>query len=137
MRRFFAQLLISLAALTLLSAPAFAAFDLRGSLKIDLGSKPLDTAVSADGRWTFALSEGGVVHVLTFGGEKVQVIETGGTYSKIEFSTAGTRLILSGGDTNDILVLALDMIHSIDITGSPSKGPDEAPVVIAYFSDYQ
>jgi hypothetical protein len=104
MRRFFTQLFLSLTALTLLSAPAFAAFDLRGSQKIDLGSKPLDTAVSTDGKWTFALTEGGIVHVLTFGGQKVQVIETGGT---------------------------------LDTTGSPSKGPVDAPVVIAYFSDYQ
>ena len=137
MRRFFTQLFLSLTALTLLSAPAFAAFDLRGSQKIDLGSKPLDTAVSADGKWTFALTEGGVVHVLTFGGQKVQVIKTGGTYSRIEFSAAGTRLILSGGDNDDILVLALDMVHALDTTGSPSKGPVDAPVVIAYFSDYQ
>jgi len=137
MRRFFVLLLVSLAALTLLSAPAFAAFDLRGSQKIDLGVKSLDTAVSTDGRWTFVLTEDGNVHVLTFGGEKVQLIETGKTFRKIEFSAAGTRLILSGGDTNDILVLALDMIHSIDMTGSPSKGPVDAPVVIAYFSDYQ
>ncbi len=137
MRRFLALLLLSLATLALLSAPAFAAFDLRGSQKIELGVKSLDTAVSTDGRWTFVLTEDGNVHVLTFRGEEVQVIETGNTFNKIEFSAAGTRLILSGGDTNDILVLALDMIHSIDMTGSPSKGPDEASVVIAYFSDYQ
>lgn len=137
MRRFFAQLLLSLAAFSLFSAPAFAAFDIRGSQKIDLGSQSLDTAVSPDGRWTFALTEGGVIRVLNFRGEQIQVIETGGTYSKIEFSAAGTRLLLSGGDANDILVLALDMVHSIDIAGSPSKGPDEAPVVIAYFGDYQ
>jgi hypothetical protein len=137
MRRFFVQLLVSLAALTLLSAPAFAAFDLRGSKKIDLGVKSLDTAVSADGKWTFVLTEGGNVRVLTFRGEQIQVIKTGENYNKIEFSAAGNRLILSGGDVNDILILALDKIHALDTTGSSSKGPDEAPVVVAYFSDYQ
>ncbi len=137
MNRFFVQLLLSLTAFSLLSAPAFAAFDIRGTQKIDLGVKTLDTAVSTDGRWTFVLTEDGDVHVLTFRGEQIQIIKTGKTFSKIEFSAAGTRLILSGGGTNDILFLALDMIHSINIAGSPSKGPDEAPVVIAYFGDYQ
>ena len=137
MRRFLVLLLLSLATLTFLSAPAFAVFDLRGSKKIDLGVKSLDTAVSPDGRWTFALTEGGDVRVLTFRGEQIQIIKTGGNYNKIEFSAAGTRLILSGGDANDILVLALEKIHPLDTTGSASKGPNEAPVVVAFFSDYQ
>ena len=76
MRRFFVQLLLSLATLSLISAPAFAAFDLRGSKKIDLGVKSLDTAVSTDGKWTFVLTEGGNVRVLTFRGEQIQVIKS-------------------------------------------------------------
>ncbi len=102
-----------------------------------MDSKVLDTVVSPDGRWTFVLTEGGIVRVFTFRGEQVQTINTGGNYTGIEFSAAGTRLVLSGSDREDILVLFLDKVHAIDTTGSPSMGPDEAPVVVAYFSDYQ
>ena len=137
MRRFFIRLLLSLVALSLLGAPAFAAFGLRGSMKIDLGAKSLDTVVSQDGKWTFILTEGGFVQVLSWRGEKIQVIETGKDYDRIEFSAAGNRLILSGGNNNDVLVISMEMIHPLDITGSPSKGPENAPVVVAFFSDYQ
>jgi hypothetical protein len=137
MRRFFVHLFLSLAMFSLITAPAFAGFDLRGSQKIDLGVKSLDTAVSADGKWTFVLTEGGNIRVLTWRGELSQVIETGKAYSRIEFSAAGSRLILSGGGAKDIMVLSLDMVHALDIAGSPSKGPDDAQVVVAYFADYQ
>ncbi len=137
MRRFFVQLFLSLAMFSLFSAPAFANFDLRGSQQIDIGVKSLDTAVSADGKWTFVLTEGGNIQVLTWRGELAQVIETGKAYSRIEFSAAGNRLILSGGGTKDIMILSLGMIHALDTTGSPSMGADDASVVIAYFGDYQ
>ena len=137
MKGLFVQLLISLAVLSLISAPAFAGFDLGGSQKIDLGVNSLDAAVSADGKWTFVLTKGGSIRVLTWRGELAQVIETGKTYERIEFSAAGNRLILSGGGAKDIMVLSLDMVHALDIAGSPSKGPDDAPVVITYFADYQ
>ena len=137
MRRFVVKLLFSLAALSLFASPAFAGFDLRGSQQIDLGVKTLDTAVSTDGRWTFVLTEGGNIKILTWRGELSQVIETGKTYNRIEYSGAGNRLILSGGDARDIMVLSLEMIHALDTTGSYSKGPDNAPVMVAYFGDYQ
>ncbi len=137
MKRLFAQIFVSLAIFSLLGAPAFAGFDLKGSQQINLGVKSLDTAVSADGKWTFVLTEGGNIRVLTWRGELSQIIETGKAYSKIEFSGAGNRLILSGGGAKDIMVLSLDMVHALDITGSPSRGPDDASVVVAYFADYQ
>jgi len=137
MRRSIAQLFLLLVVLMLIAAPAFAGFDLRGTQQIDLGVKSLDTAVSDDGRWTFVLTEGGKIQVRTWRGELAQVIETGKDYNRIEYSTAGNRLFLSGGDSKEILVLAMDMVHSIDMTGSYSKGPEDAPVVVAYFGDYQ
>ncbi len=137
MRRFIVQLFLSLAMFSLFTAPAFAGFDLGGSQQIDIGVKSLDTAVSADGKWIFVLTEDGSIRVLTWRGELSQVIKTGKTYSKIEFSAAGNRLILSGGGTKDIMILSLDMVHALDITGSPSKGADNASVVVAYFGDYQ
>lgn len=116
---------------------AFAAFQLTGQQNIDVGAKALDVAVSQDGKWTFVLTAGGTVQVLSWKGQKVQTINTGGDYERIEFATPGNRLILSGGDSTEILVVVLDLIHEIDISGSPFKGPVNAPVIIAVFSDYQ
>ncbi|UCF31709.1 MAG: hypothetical protein JSV26_04705 [bacterium] len=123
--------------ISLSASPALAAFELTGSLKVDLKAKTLDTAVSEDGKWTFVLSQGGNIHVLNWKGENVQTVKTEGSYDSIEFAPPGIRLILSGGGESDILVIALDLVLEIDTAGSPSKGPDDAPVVIAYFSDYQ
>ncbi len=137
MRQYFTLILVFVLVSSLLGAPAFAAFDLRGSMKIDLGEKPLDTAISQDGRWTFVLTEGGVIRVLSWRGEQTQVIETGENYRRLVFSAVGNRLILSGGDSDNVLVISLDMVHNLDTTGSPSKGSKDAPVVVAFFSDYQ
>jgi hypothetical protein len=131
------RLILFLVAASFLNAPAFAAFELRATQKIDVGSKALDTAVSQDGKWTFVLTTGGVIRVLSWNGQQVQTIETGGDYERVEFSEVGTRLILSGGSGRDVLIVALDLIHTFDTSGSPSKGPKNAPVEIAYFSDFQ
>ncbi|MBW1894832.1 MAG: hypothetical protein JRI91_14230 [Deltaproteobacteria bacterium] len=100
-------------------------------------AKPLDIAVSADGKKTFILLEGGMVQILGANGKSQGTIEVSKSVVGIGVSPNGARLYLADRDNNFIKVVNLDYIIEINITGSPFKGPIDAPVVIAEFSDYQ
>lgn len=118
-------------------AQAHAGFELQGQRTIDLKTSPVDIAVSQDGKWTFILTSEGKVQVLTMGGKLVQTLEGGEGFNRIEFSQLGNRLLLSSTRNKAIKILSLDLVHIFDITGSPYKGPENAPVLIAVFNDFQ
>jgi hypothetical protein len=46
-------------------------------------------------------------------------------------------LFLVDSAKNRIQVLYLDFIQEIPVDGSPTKGPADAPVMVAVFSDFQ
>ena len=123
--------------LVCISGPANAAFELQDQRDIDLRTAPVDISISQDGRWTFILTAEGSVQVLSFQGELVQTLEGGTGFNRIEFSQLGNRLILSSTRNKAVRVLSLDLVHEFDLTGSPVRGPDIAPVVIAVFNDFQ
>jgi DNA-binding beta-propeller fold protein YncE len=105
--------------------------------KIITEATPLDLAVSADGKKTFVLLEGGIVQVFGIDGRSQGTIEVSKSIVSIETSPNGETLLLADNDNSIIKVVALDYNVVINIAGSPFKGPPDAPVVIAEFSCFQ
>ena len=105
--------------------------------EMHLFSEALDLAVSGDGQWTFVLTRSGMVSIYSTSGDLIQSIKVGKEFDSLEYSAAGNRLLLSGSDEKKVKVLSLSMIYELDYTGSPFKGPSDAPVTIAVFDDFQ
>jgi len=133
------QLILVLGSLLFLcfSTIASAAVQKGNTQNIKTEAKPLDIAVSADGKNTFVLLEDGIVQIIGANGKSQGTIEVNKSVVGIDVSPNGDRLFLADRENNFIKVVALDYIIDINITGSPYKGPVDAPVVIAEFSDYQ
>jgi hypothetical protein len=49
----------------------------------------------------------------------------------------GDSLILNSNKNKTVQIIVLDFIQNINIFGSPYKGSDDAPVVVAVFDDFQ
>ncbi len=137
MRKVFFRLLSWVVMVLLWTSPAHAGFEFQAQKTIDLGSGAMDIAVSQDGKWTFVLTSDGEVRVFTWTGELVQILKVEKGYNSVEFSQAGNRLILGSVEGKAIKIILLELVHQLDITGSPYKGPDNAPVVVAVFDDFQ
>jgi len=105
------------------------------TLKLD--AKPIDVTVSADGKYTFVLAEGGRIFIYDTGGELKDTIKVGDSVVSIGASPNGDFLLLADSKANTLEVLKISYIVDIDVSGLPFKGPADAPVVIAVFSDYQ
>ena len=98
---------------------------------------PVDVAVSQDGNLTFVLTDSGSVLIYDQMGNLTDTVEVGPHVDQIEIGPGGERLFLASRKNKTVEIITLDFIHKINALGSPTKGPPEAPIVIAVFSDFQ
>jgi DNA-binding beta-propeller fold protein YncE len=129
--------LVALALLICSNAPASAAieWDLLKSLETD--SRPLDVAVSADGKLVFVLTEKGTVFIFGADGTLIDRIAVGPRAERIAADPEGERLYVTQRQTRRVDVIQIDTLREIKLAGAPFKGPEKAPVVVAVFSDFQ
>jgi hypothetical protein len=102
-----------------------------------LDAKPIDMTSSADGKYTFVLAEGGKVFILDGSGTLKDTLTVSESVMSIGTSPNGDFLLLADSKENTLEVVKISFVVDIDIAGLPFKGPADAPVVLAVFSDYQ
>ena len=107
------------------------------SKTIILDGTPIDIATSADGKYTFVLAKGGKVFVFDKGGTLMDTLTVDESVVSIGTSPGGDFLLLASSKDNALQFVKISYVIDIDIAGLPFKGPANAPVVIAVFSDYQ
>jgi len=129
--------ILFLALLFCFSSMALAEVEKGASKTLNLEAKPLDMTVSADGKYTFILAEGGKVLIFDSSGVLQDTLKVSDSVVSIGTSPSGDFLLLADSKANTLEVLAISFIVDIDISGLPFKGPAAAPVVVAVFSDYQ
>jgi hypothetical protein len=128
-------LLIPLIVLALIShINAGVEWDVVKTLKIE--KRPLDVAVSADGRWLYVLTEKGNIHIYRDGALKGK-IDVGKQVDGIDVGPRGDILFLTSKKDKVVQLVTVDLVQEINISGSPFKGSANASVVIAVFSDFQ
>jgi len=130
-------LLVPVLAVSLLPARGSAAVEGEVLATLPLDSAPLDVAVSADGRWTFVLVQGGEVCIYGADGELQGTLRVKDGARGLAASPTGDRLFVAGRDPDRVDVVSVDFVHPIDDAGSPFKGPADAPVVVAVYNDFQ
>ncbi len=104
---------------------------------LNLGASTLDMATSLDGRWIFILAPGEIL-VYSISEEKVvNRIPVDKAFDRLTHSPTTNTLILGSGTEKILKIIELEVIHNFEISGLPIKGPENAPVTIAVFGDYQ
>ena len=105
--------------------------------QIKLEGAPLDVATSTDGRWIFALAPGEVLVYSMIEGKVINRIPVDKIFDMLTHSEKDNTLVLGSRSGKTLKIIQLEVIHTIDISGLPFKGPEHAPVTIAVFGDYQ
>lgn len=120
-------------------APQHASAEIEWTTKaqLDLDVAPLDIHVSADGQNIFVLAPGEVLIYSTSRGEVTERLSVDIFFDSLTYSSKDNSLILSSSSEQIVRIIQMDVIHEIFTTGLPFKGPEEAPVIIAVFNDYQ
>jgi WD40 repeat protein len=105
---------------------------------LEMEQPPLDVEISPNGKWIFVLTRLGNIFVYSADGELKDVMSVG---SHVDQITVGPwlqeLLLLSGQQSKTVEFLELAFIQNINISNSPFKGPQDAPVVVVFFSDFQ
>lgn len=117
--------------------PAWAGLSWKTLTELRLEGEPLDVAASEDGQSVFVLLSG---EILVYSVQRNQVekkIPIDQPFDRITYSPKLNALVLTGTRSKALKILKLQDIHEIDVSGLPFKGPENAPVTVAVFSDYQ
>ena len=105
--------------------------------KLTMDNPPLDVVATPDGKYIFVLTDKGNISVFNQDGVLQNKVHVGDQVDQIKMDPQGLRLFITSRTEKTIRVLALDFFVEINTAGAPFKGPRNAPVVLAVFSDFQ
>jgi len=140
-RRFFGCFHVILATF-IATVPCQAGVDWDVSNALKTPTAPIDIAVSLDGKWTFVLAEGGKLFVYSDKGILEETIPVDPTMDRIASSglqaaNIPDRIYLTSNKNKTVQTLTLDFSVSLNTQGDPFLGPENAPVIIVAFSDFE
>jgi protein-disulfide isomerase len=107
---------------------------------LTLDEAPIDTALSASGKYIFVLTDKGKVLVYTPDGKLSDTIPVDKSVDSIRPAPPGAReeiLFLVSSKKQTVQIAVLEFVQDINVTGAPFKGTSEAPVTIVIFTDFQ
>ncbi len=104
---------------------------------LQLDETPLDVLITPDARRIFVLTNKGEILVFSSTTNIEATLKVGKQVDQIELGPGEDTLILKSSKDKTIQIVSLDFIKNINISGSPFKGPENAPIVIATFDDFQ
>jgi hypothetical protein len=104
---------------------------------LKLEGTPVDVAVSPSGQSIYALTDRGEILIYSADGSLRDRVEVAKTVNAISVGPRDEVLFLTDRTNGTVQVVTLDLVRDINVTGSPFRGPENAPVVIAVFSDFQ
>ena len=129
-------LLIALVFLAL-SCPVNGAVEGDVKKTLNLESPPLDLAASLNGKYLYVLTDQGNILIYSVDGKLEDKVSVGNQVDSIKVGPWEDVIFLISKKNKQVQILVLDFIRHIDISNSPFKGPADAPVEIAVFSDFQ
>jgi protein-disulfide isomerase len=98
---------------------------------------PVDSALSAGGKYIFVLTDKGTVLVYTPDGKLNDTIPVDKSVDSIKAGPREEILLLVSSKNKTVQVAVLEFVQEINTSGSPFKGTADAPVTIALFTDFQ
>jgi len=105
--------------------------------KLTMDNPPLDVVTTPDGKYTFVLTNKGNISVFNQDGVLQNKVHVGDQVDQIKMDPLGNRLFITSRSEKTIRILSLDFFVEINTAEAPFKGPRNAPVVLAVFSDFQ
>lgn len=122
-----------------MSAPDFiyAKIDTTLIKQTNLDVQPLDIAASVDGKTIYVLAQGEILVYSIAEGKVSNRIPIDKDFDKLTYVARNNVLILTSSSSKTLKIIQVDFIYNIALDGLPFKGPSNAAVTMAVFSDYQ
>ncbi len=102
-----------------------------------LPESPVDIVHSLDGKYVFILTENHKVLIYTAQGKLEGTIPVDEGVNAIDIAPRAELLFLIDSNKKSFSTLSIDFVRDINTAGSPTRGPADAPVTIALFTDFE
>ena len=120
-----------------LTMPALAKTDWQVRQKLQLEQAPIDMLVSSNNKWIYILTSDGQIVIYSTRGQIKDTISVGPDIDQIKAGPREDMLFLLSRESKSVQIISIDFTEEISTRGSPAKGPAEAPITVAVFSDFQ
>ncbi len=127
----------TLAALFFMLPVCLAALDWNVIQTFNLKDPPLDVAFSTSRNKVFVLTDKGQIQVYEPNGTLDETMDVGQEFDRIWHIQGSDVLVLSSREKKSVQIVELNFVEQIDTSGSPFRGPENAPVVVAVFSEFE
>jgi predicted DsbA family dithiol-disulfide isomerase len=97
----------------------------------------LDIVHSLDGNYVFVLTDQQKVLIYSSQGNLEGTIPVDKGVKAIDIAPRAEMLYLIDSEKNTFAALSIDYFQDINIAGSPFRGPENAPVTIVLFTDFE
>lgn len=119
------------------AAHVYADVEWKVKKQLTLNVSPLDIAQSSDGQLIFILAQGEILIYSVSDDKYLNSIPVDKGFDRLTYSEKNNIVIISSSSEKLLKIIQLNISRKIDVSGSPFKGPENAPVTIVVFSDYQ
>lgn len=116
---------------------AQAEVDWQAGKTIKTEQTPRAIHVTADGKQTFILTQGGKLQIYDSNAQIVDTIEVDPAMDLLSADGTGSRVLLGNSKTNAINELSIEYVADFNYDRSPFMGAKDAQIVLAVFSDFQ
>ncbi len=99
--------------------------------------KTLDMVHSLDGKYVFILNDQKMVQVFTSQGQLQGSIPVAEGVTAIDIAPRGETLYLIDNNNQTFSSVGVSFVVDVDTSGSPFKGPVDAPVTMVLFTDFE
>ena len=137
MRRRVTKFLVIMITCLGLTMPALAKTDWQVRQKLQLEQAPVDMLVSSNNKWIYILTSDGQILIYSARGQLKDSIRVGPDVDQIKSGPRDDMLFLLSRESKSVQIITIDFTEDITTRGSPVKGPRDAPVTVAVFSDFQ
>ena len=110
-------------------------WDVLNTLK--LKDQPVDMAFSTTRNHIYILNNKGEILIYDPTGRLLDKMTVDKNVDRIKLVPNSDVMLLSSRTGKQISIIRLDFIQKFNISGSPFKGPENAPVVSVEFSEFQ
>lgn len=133
----FLYLVIAIMPLLALSSAALAKVAFTPAASPEIKGPVLDSATASDGAMIFFLTPGQIRVYDTGKNAVIDRFAVDDTYDRLAYAEGAKSLVLTSSQGTAPRIYRVAVIHGIPLDGHPVRGPENAPVTIAVFSDYQ
>ena len=109
--------------------------DILKTLKIN--ATPLDVAFANNHNYIYVLTDKGQILVFNPAGRQLDQMEVGTEFDQMRVVPGSDVLFLTSRKNKLVQIVQLGFVQQVNTAGSPFMGSENAPVVIAVFSEFE